>query len=78
MYKRQGVRSDQRASLWQGIEQFRGVFADIPGRTKGYECVLQVRERTPFMQRSYPVPYSKIRVVQEKLDRMMEGGIIER
>ena len=33
---------------------------------------------TPFMQRSYPVPYSKRRAVQEELDKMMEGGIIER
>ena len=42
------VRSDQRASLWHVIEQFRRVFAEIPGRAKGYECVLQVREHTPL------------------------------
>ena len=45
---------------------------------KNYECMLQTREHTPFMQRSYPVPYSKQRAVQEELDKMMEGGIIER
>ena len=52
-----GVGSGQRAALWQVVEQFKGVFADVPGRAKDYECTLQIREHTPFMQRSYPVPY---------------------
>ena len=48
------VRSGQRAALWQVIERYRGVFAEVPGRAREYECVLQIREHTPFMQRSYP------------------------
>ena len=31
------VGSDQRASLWQGIEKGRRVFAEILWRAKGYE-----------------------------------------
>ena len=39
---------------------------------------LDVYKRQPYMQRSYPVPFSKRRAVQEELDRMMQGDIIER
>ena len=53
------VGSGQRAALWQVIERYRGVFADVPGRAKNYECVLQIREHTPFMQRSYPDVYKR-------------------
>ena len=43
-----------------------------------YVCELKIREHSPYMQRSYPVPFSKRRAVQEELDRMLEGDIIER
>ena len=39
VYKRQ-VGSGQRAALWQGIERYQGVFADVPGRAKNYELSL--------------------------------------
>ena len=71
------VGADQRESLWQVIEKFRRVFAEIPGRARGYECELKVREHTPFMQRSYPVPYSKRRAVQEELDRTVSVTLLE-
>ena len=72
------VGSSQREALWQVVEGFRGVFGGEPGRAKGYECELKVREHAPYVQRSYPVPYSKRGAVQLELDRMLEGGIIER
>ena len=46
------VRSGQRAALWQVIVRYRGVFAEVPGRAREYECVLQIREHAPFMQLS--------------------------
>ena len=54
-----GVGSGQRAALWQGVERVKGVFADVPGRAKDYECTLQIREHTPFVQRSYPDVYKR-------------------
>ena len=72
------VGSSQRKALWQVIECFREVFADVPGRARDYECELKVREHAPYVQRSYPVPYSKRRAVQAELDKMLEGDIIER
>ena len=59
-------------------QDYRGVFDGEPGRAKGYECELKVREHAPYVQHSYPVPYSKRGAVQLALDRMLEGGIIER
>ena len=70
------MRSSQREALWRVVEGFRGVFAGEPGRAKGYKCELKVREHAPYVQRSYPVPYSKRGAVQLELDRMLEGGII--
>ena len=63
--------SSQRKALWWVVEGFRGVFAGEPGRAKGYECELKVREHAPYVQRSYPVPYSKRGAVQLELDRML-------
>ena len=78
VYKRQGVGSPQRKALWRVVESFKEVFAELPGRARNYECELKVREHAPYVQRSYPVPYSKRRAVQVELDRMLEGDIIER
>ena len=72
------VGGPQRQELWEVIERFRGVFAELPGKARDYVCELKIREHSPYMQRSYPVPFSKRRAVQEELDRMMEGDIIER
>ena len=58
------------------MEHYRDVFAELPGKARNYVCELKVREHSPYMQRSYPVPFSKRRAVQEELDRMMEGDII--
>ena len=54
------------------------MFAELPGRARNYECELKVREHTPYVQRSYSVPFSKRRAVQIELDKMLEGDIIER
>ena len=72
------IVSSQRASLWRVVENFREVFADVPGRARNYECELKVREHAPYVQRSYPVPYAKRRAVQLELEKMLEGDIIER
>ena len=72
------IGSSQRESLWRVVENFREVFADIPGRARNYECELKVREHAPYVQRSYPVPYAKRRAVQIELEKMLEGDIIER
>ena len=61
------IGSSQRKALWRGVEDYRGVFAGEPGRAKGYECELKVREHAPYVQRSYPVPYSKRGAVQLEL-----------
>ncbi len=72
------VGSPQCEEFWAVVERFREVFAELPGKARNYVCELKVREHSPYMQRSYPVLFSKRRVVQEELDRMMEGDIIER
>ena len=64
--------------MWAVVERFKEVFAELPGKARNYVCEMKVRDHTPYMQRSYPVPFSKRRAVQEELDRMMEGDIIER
>lgn len=72
------MESQNKCELWGVIEGFKEVFSDLPGEARNYVCELRVREHAPFVQRSYPVPYSKRVAVQEELDRMLEGGIIEK
>ena len=42
------IESSQRESLWRVVENFREVFADVPGRARNYECELKVREHAPL------------------------------
>ena len=52
------VGSPQRQELWAVIERFRDVFAELPGKARDYVCELKIREHSPYMQRSYPVPFT--------------------
>ena len=51
------VGSAQRQELWAVVERFREVFAELPGKARNYVCELKVREHSPYVQRSYPVPF---------------------
>ena len=48
----------QCEELWAVVDRFKEVFAELPGRARNYECELEVREHTPFMQRRYCLVYT--------------------
>ncbi|KAK9759146.1 Reverse transcriptase (RNA-dependent DNA polymerase) [Popillia japonica] len=62
----------------QTIARYSDVFSNKPGRCNMYKCVLKMKNEAPFVQRSYPIPFSKKDAVRCEINRMLDWGIIER
>ena len=68
----------QRSALANILKAHHGVFANRPGRVKGYEIKLEVNDETPFCVRPYPVPFSKRDATDQEINKMEEWNIIRR
>lgn len=60
------------------LEKNQTVFSDKPGRTKMYEHKIKMADPTPFMKRSYPIPFKHRELVGKKIAELEELGIIKR
>ena len=74
----EGVDSTMESQLEQLLYCYKGVFNEKPSRIRGYEHYFQVNDRTPYLQKGWPVPIKYQEAVQAKIRRMLEYGIIER
>lgn len=74
-----GVLSlEQRSIFISLLSQFQTVFNKLPGKTNKYVHTIRMSDTTPFIKRSYPIPFS-LRVPVERLIReMLELGVIKR
>lgn len=66
---------------WQAVNEIKGnhqeVFSKRPGLCKVFECRLEVLDKTPFALKSYPIPFSKKKSVDDEIKRMLDCGVIE-
>lgn len=60
------------------VDQFPEVFRETPGKIRGYQCSLRLKNDKPICVRPYPIPVAKIEAVEKELNRMIELDIIER
>lgn len=60
------------------LDEFPEVFRNEPGKLKGYECSLRMKNDNPIKVKPYPIPAAKQAAVEEELKRMLDLGIIER
>lgn len=70
--------SDKDLELLEGVLlKNKEVFSDEPGCVSGYTAKLNVKSEVPYIGKSYPVPFSKRKSVEEELEKLKEADIIE-
>jgi len=58
--------------------QFSTLFSDEPGRTNVYIHKIRLSDDKPFKPRSYPIPWCHKEKVKNKIEEMIEWGVIRR
>lgn len=74
----QQMNDQQKQRFTQLLENYKHIFSDNPGRIKGYQCQIKVKEGDPIYQRPYPIPMSRITKMDMEIQRMLDLGIIEK
>lgn len=59
------------------IQEFEGLFPDVPGKACGAEHDVDVGDATPIKQHPYRVGPEKRKAMRNEIDYMLENGIIE-
>jgi hypothetical protein len=75
---RQQFSEDQKVQVNKLFNEYRQLFDDKPGLTHLYTHEIEMRDKTPFYLRSYPIPKSFQQAVQNKIDEMVNLGIIRK
>jgi hypothetical protein len=58
--------------------KFRSLFSLTPNRIHGFLHRIKLFDETPFVQKSYPIPFAYRNQVQEEIDKMVKAGIIRK
>jgi len=53
------------------------VFSNEPGLIKDFKAKFNIKEDVPFTAKSYPIPFSKRKQVQDEINNMLDAGLIE-
>lgn len=72
------ISDEETAQLKQMLSEHGKVFTSKLGRANCYVHDIKMSNQTPFIKRSYPVPYAYRQQMTEKLTEMEEMGIISR
>lgn len=59
------------------IKKQRNLFSDKPGKIKGYEHGIRLKNKKAFVKRNSPIPLAKRPKVREKIQKLKEENIIE-
>jgi hypothetical protein len=78
LYQYSTVTDKEKESLLQIFSQFWHIFSSRPGLARGVQCKIKVIDESPFVRKSYPVPFSKRGTVDAEINRMLQLGVIER
>jgi len=60
----------------QLLEKYRVIFTKRPGLMKNYEVTVPMKDEAPFFVRQYPIPLAYREGVRQKLQEMLDWGII--
>jgi hypothetical protein len=79
-YLRKNVKNNNTSVQTKIINLFnkhRNNFSTNPGKMKDVQAKLELEPGSKVDNKSYPIPYSKKIKVKQKLDELMQAGIIE-
>lgn len=68
---------NEKKELVQVLNKHKQIFSDQPGLIKGYEHVIELRDKTPFCLKSYPIPYIYREAAREQIREMIKWGVVE-
>lgn len=57
---------------------FKDLFSPNPGLTNKYKHVIKLYDYSPFIRKSYPIPFSLREKVDKEINRMLSLGVIKR
>lgn len=60
------------------LQEFEGIFSDLPGKTTFTECALRLTSNEPIHIPQYPIPFSLRESVEKEVQEMLRMGIIEK
>ncbi len=66
----------QKQELADVANSYQNVFNANPGRTSALEHYIHVAESAPIRQKPYRLPYSRRKVVEEEVQKMLEAKVI--
>lgn len=72
------LSTENKLRLRHVMMTFKDLYSTKPGLTQLYQHEIQLSNHQPFARKSYPVPFALRPAVEEKLDEMINQGIIER
>ena len=73
----QSLSPNQREQVTDLLDEFKGIFTDIPGTTDLVEHKIVLSDDKPVHVKPYPMPYTMQDVTKKEIDEMLRLGIIE-
>lgn len=67
-----------RERLYELLCEYKDLFSPNPGLTNKYTHVIQLHDYTPFVRKTYPIPFSLRDAVDAEINRMLALGVIKR
>ena len=77
VYISEELTSDQKEELADLCKKYDGVLSDLPGSTDLIECEIRQEKAEPTHVRQYALPHSKIKVIGEEVEAMLNMDVIE-
>lgn len=59
------------------LQQYEGIFSDLPGKTTLIECQLKLQSDRPINVKQYPLPYALRQAIASEVDDLLRLDIIE-
>lgn len=69
---------DHKALLLPVLQKNKEVFTQKLGLTNKYTHEIKMADETPFVKRSYPIPFAHREQVKEKIEELEQLGVIKR
>ena len=72
------LTDEENANISKLLSEYNDIFSEQPGCTHLYTHEIVLLNETPFVKRSYPVPFPLRKSVELELQRMTSLGVIKR
>jgi len=72
------LTTEQRTKVKQLLDEYKGIFSDVPNVTHLIEHRVELTEKEPVKHKLYPIPYKMQEIIDKDIDDMLAMGVIER